>query len=116
MDALGVVGRVHPPFTDALLSVGSTFVREIHLRELRARVDAQRIRCHLTPFDWTDPSLAAAFTLIKAVHIAELRTALGAAYTACGLSPPGYTDTALAGIAVKAIHFNELRNAVVALE
>jgi hypothetical protein len=70
----------------------------------------------LTPFDWTDPSLAAAFTVIKAVHIAELRTALSSAYTACGVSPPTYTDTNLAGVAVKAVHFNELRNAVVALE
>jgi hypothetical protein len=116
MDALGVIGRVHPPFTDPVLSAGSTVAREIHLRELRARVDAQRVRCHLTPFDWTDPSLAAAFTVIKAVHIAELRTALSSAYTACGVSPPTYTDTNLAGVAVKAVHFNELRNAVVALE
>jgi subtilase family protein len=116
MDALGVIGRVHPPFTDPVLSAGSTVVREIHLRELRARVDAQRVRCHLVPFAWTDPSLAAALTLIKAVHIAELRTALSSAYTACGVSPPTYSDTNLAGVAVKAVHFNELRNAVVALE
>jgi len=116
MDALGVIGRVHPPFTDPVLSAGSTVVREIHLRELRARVDAQRVRCHLAPFAWTDPSLAAALTVIKAVHISELRTALSSAYTACGVPPPTYTDTNLAGVAVKAIHFTELRNAVVALE
>jgi subtilase family protein len=116
MDALGVIGRVHPPFTDPVLSAGSTFVRAIHLRELRARVDAQRVRCYLAPFGWTDPSLAATLTLIKAVHIDELRTALGSAYTACGVLPPTYTDTNLAGAAVKAIHFTELRNAVVALE
>jgi hypothetical protein len=116
MDALGVIGRVHPPFTDATLSAGSTIVKEVHLRQLRARVDAQRVRCRLTPFEWTDPSLAAGLTLIKAVHIAELRTALNAAYTACGVSPPSYEDPNLTGSVVKALHFNDLRNAVLALE
>jgi hypothetical protein len=115
-DALGVVGRVHPAFFDSTLIPGSTPIKEIHLSQLRARVNAQRIRCGLSVLTWTDNVVTPGMTQINAVHLVELRSGLNAAYTACGMSPPSYTDPSLSGVAIKALHFNELRAAVVALE
>jgi hypothetical protein len=118
VDALGAVGRTHPPFADNPLVARSTFVRSYHVTQLRARVNALRVRCGLAPATFTDGTLTPSATFIKAAHIVELRTALNGAYTACGTSVPAYTDPALAvgATAIKAAHINELRAAVVALE
>ena len=52
------------------------------------------------------------------MHLVELRTALNEAYQAAGRTLPTYTDlTLVAGVTViKALHLNELRTAVRALE
>ncbi len=115
MDAIGVVPRVHPPFVDAALTPGATIVRDVHINQLRSRVNAQRVRCGLSQFVFTD-ALVPGATSIKPVHVEELRTALNAAYTGCSVSPPSYTDPSLAGVSIKAIHISEIRSAVVALE
>ena len=56
-------------------------------------------------------------TAIKAIHLAELRTALNEVYLAMGRTPPTYTDSiAAAGLTIKAIHLNELRSIISALQ
>ena len=57
VDALGAVGRTHPPFIDSPLVVGSTFVKAVHISQLRSRVNALRVRCGLSEFAFTDPAL-----------------------------------------------------------
>ena len=56
-------------------------------------------------------------TPINAIHLAELRIALNDAYRAIGRTPPTYTDPIVAaGLIIKAIHLNELRSGVRALQ
>jgi hypothetical protein len=118
IDALGAVGRTHPPFTDSPIVAGATIVRALHVAQLRQRVNALRVRCGLPEYGFTDGLLAGGATRVRATHIAELRAALDAAYGACGTTPPGYSDPALVAgsTPVKAAHLNELRAAVTALE
>ena len=106
------------PFTDTPLSVGITPVRAMHIAELRARIDEQRVRFGLATYPWTDATLTSGGpVLIKAVHVTEMRTALGQAYIAHGQSPPIFTDPGLApGTTAKATHITELRAAVITLE
>ena len=103
-------------FTDSVLVSGTTFVRAVHISELRSRVDALRAAESLEAFAWSDSTLTPEATMVKAVHVMELRTALDQVYSARKQTPPVYTDAALAGIGVKAVHISELRTAVVALE
>jgi hypothetical protein len=118
IDAIGALGRVHPAFVDTPLVTGSTFVKAVHVAQLRSRVNALRVRCGLSTFSFTDPVLTVRGTVARSVHIAELRTALNAAYTACSVAPPAYTDPAIVAGAtlVRAAHIAELRAAIVALE
>jgi len=105
-------------FTDTPLTVGVTVVKQVHIAELRTRIDAQRARFGLGGYPWTNQPLTVG-TLIKSQHVLELRTALNQAYAAHGVSPPApsYTDPGLpGGTLVKAVHITELRNAVIALE
>lgn len=101
------------PFTDDPLVAGVTRVKASHLTELRARVDALRVRFGVGVFGWTDPGLGAG-TTIKGLHIYELRTALQQAYTAAGVTPPTYTHPTITRI--DAAHIRELRSAVLTLE
>ena len=57
-------------------------------------------------------------TSVKVAHLIELRTALNQAYEAVRRTVPTYTDlSVLAGLTIiKAIHLDELRTAVRALE
>jgi murein DD-endopeptidase MepM/ murein hydrolase activator NlpD len=103
------------PFTDAPLTVGTTFVKAVHITELRTRINAVRVARGLDAQTWTDASLSVAIQ-IKAAHITEMRTALAQAYAAAKTAAPSYTDSSLTNIAVKAVHINELRAAVIALE
>jgi len=71
----------------------------------------------LEDFAWTDPVLIPGITPINAIHLTELRTALNDAYLAVGRTPPTYTDpTAAAELIIKAVHLNELRSGVRALQ
>ncbi len=104
------------PFTDDVLSAGAS-VKAAHITELRTRINSVRAARGLSPFSFTDPTLTPGATTIKGVHITQLRTALSEAYAAAGRPSPTYTDPGLvAGYSIKAVHINELRDAVVALE
>jgi hypothetical protein len=46
------------------------------------------------------------------VHIQELRTNLDLALSTLGYTPAPYTDSSLAGIPIKKIHVDELRQRV----
>jgi hypothetical protein len=105
------------PFTDSVLTPGTSLVRAVHVTELRARIDALRLRFALPAFSWTDPSLAAGAT-IRDLHVAELRAALQQAYVAAGQPAPGFTDPAIvSGVTtIRVPHIQELRAAVQVLE
>ncbi len=109
-----------PPggWTDAVLTVGVTPIKAVHMEELRTRTATVSTGCGLTAPPWTDAVLTVGVTPIKAVHVEELRTALSSASTTCGLTAPTWTDAVLTvGVTpIKAAHFMELRSAVEALE
>ncbi len=108
----------HQPFTDDSLITGGSTIRAVHITELRARIDAQRIRFGLQAFAWTDASLSTGSTPVRAIHITELRTALQQAYSAGGFAVPVFTDPTLTvgGALIKVTHIQDLRVAVIALE
>ncbi|MDA1183288.1 MAG: S8 family serine peptidase [Acidobacteria bacterium] len=115
--AVGAVATVSVPFTDPVLTGGVTFVRKVHIDELRTRIDALRVGEGLGNYSFTDPTLVAGATQVKALHILELRQALQDVFVARMEVEPTYTDPAgLVGITIRAAHIQELRDAVVGLE
>jgi len=97
-------------FTDDPVSGGSTFIKAVHIMELRTAVNAVRAAAGLTPVTFTDASLAGAAT--KALHLTELRSALDAARVVIGVAPMVYTDPTLAGNRIKSAHIREVRTGV----
>lgn len=104
-------------FTDDPLVAGATGIKVVHVVELRARIDALRVRFGLAAFVWTDTVLSTSVS-ISGVHLVQLRAALSQAYAAAGQSPPVFTDPTVIGgsVLISARHIQELRNAIVALE
>jgi hypothetical protein len=112
-----IVGLTAGTFTDDPLMSGVTTVKALHMTELRTRIDVLRASHGLAPFAWTDPSLPVRFAIIKAAHVNELRTALTEAYVAAGRGLPAFTDALTPGVTpIRAVHVQELRQAVVSLE
>ena len=111
-------GQPVAAFADPSVRPGTTPVRAIHFRELRARIGAVRARAGLPAFQWTDPTLTAGETPVRRVHLTELRAALDEVYDAEGRSRPRYTDaTVTAGATpIRAAHLTELRTAVAAVD
>jgi hypothetical protein len=108
--------RLSAAFTDETIVPGVTAVRAVHMTELRARIDAQRVRFGLSPFVWTTPAPSAGVTAL-AVHVAELRTALAQAYIAAGRPEPEYgSPPPSPGTVIRAADVTVLRDAVRALE
>jgi len=71
----------------------------------------------LAPFSWNDPTLTGGTSIVRAQHIVDIRTALSQVYAALSLTPPTYTDPALSiGTTIKAVHIEELRAAIIAIE
>lgn len=108
-------------FTDDPLVPGVTIVRAIHLTELRARIDALRVRFGLQPFNWTNPALVG--VTVTAAHVEQLRVALFAAYGAAitagvSVTTPVFVESPLLPqqTVIKAIHIEQLRAAVIVLE
>jgi hypothetical protein len=105
------------PFTDQPLVPGATPILALHIGELRARVDAQRLRGGLPAYSYTDPLPTAFVTIVRTRHVLELRAALAEAYVAAGRPVPAYGDPApAAGGTIRALHIDQLRAAVIALE
>ena len=103
-------------FTDWLIAAGMP-VKAVDVTELRDATDFIRSVYGLATFAWTDPALIPARTPINAIHLVELRMALNEAYLAVGRTPPIYTDlSTAAGLIIKAIHMNELRAGLRALQ
>jgi hypothetical protein len=98
-------------FTDDPLVAQSTVVKALHITQLRTAVNAVRALAGLGAGSFTDPTLTSAI-VIKAAHVTDLRGALDPARSNLGLPTVSYTDAPLAGVAVKAIHLQELRTAV----
>ena len=65
-----------------------------------------------------DLALTTTVTPVRRIHVIELRTALDEAYQATGLPLPMYTDqnVTVGETLIRAIHLEELRAAVRALE
>jgi uncharacterized delta-60 repeat protein len=109
--------KTYQRFRDDPLTARSNLIRLVHITELRTRIDVLRGRFGLAPFAWTDPMLTAGMTA-RATHVTELRTALQQAYTAAGQPPPAFTEPTLVpgGTTIKAVHIQQLRDAVIELE
>jgi len=114
---LSCTARFGVAFTDQALTAAASFIRAVHVTELRTRINALRRSVGLADQAWTTPVLTATVTVVHAVHVAELRTALAEAFTAAARTPPGFTDAGPpAGAVIKAVHVTELRAAVLDLE
>jgi len=104
-------------FTDDPITPQTTIIKAIHITELRLRIDTLRANANLSQFKYTDSPLAGGSSPVRAIHVTEMRIALDQVYAAVGRRAPSYTDPMLAaGDPIKAVHFSELRAAVVVLE
>jgi uncharacterized delta-60 repeat protein len=108
-------------FTDDPLIPGITPLRAAHIIELRTHITELRRRFNLGETAWMDPTLSN--VPVRTVHIQQLRDALIEAYDAAlalGLSVarPVFADDPLApqGSVIRALHIEQLRAAVTALE
>lgn len=114
-DVDDLVFRVgYPPFTHDPVSQAEHVVLSMHVTEIRSRIDEARSAAALAPFSW-DSTFGTG--MIRANHVLQLRTALDAVYVARSVTPPTYTDPGLpAPTVIKAVHINELRQAVRGIE
>ena len=103
-------------FTDDPVVAGATVVKAVHLIELRDRIDDLRMAHGLQRFAFMDPTITAGHTRVRAVHLVELRTALDQTYDAAERTRPRYTGAVGADAAVRAVHINDLRRSIQALE
>jgi uncharacterized delta-60 repeat protein len=112
------VVKTSVPFTDNVLTAGTTMIRAVHVTELRARIDALRIHFGLAAYPYPAAPLTAFTTIAQGTHINDLRTALSQAYAAAGLQIDAFTDSSLflQKTFIKAVHVTELRDAVLAIE
>ncbi len=101
-------------FTDPVLTAGQTFVKAVHINELRARINTLRAYYGLSAYGWSAAPVAGETGLVSwRDHVLELRNALADAYASVGLAVPAWTD--LPVNCPKAIAIDELREAVQAI-
>lgn len=98
-------------FTNDPIVAGSTVVKAIHLAELRNAANAVRLLAGAGIFSFVTGA-ATSGTTITAAQINEVRGALDGGMNPLSLPIGGYTDTLTAGVPIKAIHFQEIRNRV----
>ena len=99
-------------FDDDPLVPAVTRIKAAHITQLRQAANALRTTAGLSAFAFTDSTLFNLYA--KAIHLTELRTAIDEARATLGLPSMAYTDTPLLGgtTVVKAVHVQQLRNAV----
>ncbi len=97
-------------FTDDPLLPRITFIRALHIAELRTAIDNYRSTASLGGYAWTGDVFGG--VLVQAVHVEELRTALDQARSALGLSALVYDYASLAGHSVTANQLQQLRDAL----
>lgn len=101
-------------FTDPVLTVGETFVKAVHINELRARIDMLRTYYGLTAYVWSAAPKAGETGLVSwRDHVLELRAALEEAYADVGLDAPAWVE--LPVNCPKAAAIDELREAAQAI-
>ncbi len=101
-------------FTDPVLTVGETFVKAIHINELRSRINELRSYFGLAAYPWSNAPVAGETGLVSwRDHVLELRAALEDAYSDVGMAIPSWTD--LPVNCPKAEAINELREAAQAI-
>lgn len=101
-------------FTDPVLTAGQTFVKAVHINELRARINTLRAYYGLSAYGWSAAPVAGETGLVSwRDHVLELRSALADAYASVGVAVPAWTD--LPVNCPKAIAIDELREAVQAI-
>jgi hypothetical protein len=108
--------RVAVSFTDNVLSARSTVIRAAHITELRARIDALRVRYGLSPYSYTDPAITVGITVVKAAHLTDMRRALQDVYSSAGLAQPTYTTNPTPSGTSVIGDILDLRSAVLAIE
>ena len=122
VDALGaasdtaelVLSVIDSGFTDPVLTVGETFVKAVHINELRNRIDVLRAYYGLSAFVWSAAPKAGETGLVSwRDHVLELRTALEGAYSDAGMTVPVWTE--LPVNCPRAAAIDELREAVQAI-
>lgn len=98
-------------WTDNNILAGTTFIRKLHIEELREEINYARKFRGLNAFDWTDATIIAGETLIRKIHIVELRTASEQAADAAKERIPNWTDSNITegNSLIRKIHFDELR-------
>ena len=99
-------------FADDPLIAGTTTILAQHLTQLRTAIDAFRASTGMGGGTYADGSPLG--LTVQATHLQELRTALDPALAALGLLAVNYTDPTImpGATAVKARHFQEIRDAV----
>lgn len=101
-------------FTDPVLTVGQTFVKAVHINELRSRIDVLRDYYGLALYAWSAAPKAGETGLVSwRDHVLELRAALEEAYSDAHMEAPVWTE--LPVNCPRAAAIEELREAVQAI-
>ena len=113
-----------PSLTDSTLTSGITPIKAVHITELRTAIENVYGYYGLTVPTWTDSTITSGVTHIKAVHVTELRTAIEAIRTYVNgfdtgtskdISAFSWTDESLSNVRIKAVHIEEIRDAITIL-
>lgn len=102
------------PYTDDPIVPGVTVIKAFHLTQIRSRIDTTRAANAMPAFVYTQP-VAAAGGLVLPAQILDLRTALLEIYDHFMLQHPVFDPGVGSGQTVKAVHVQELRDALTAL-
>lgn len=99
-------------FTDSALTPGVTPIRKVHYEDLRCAINGLRENAEIGWYNFFEGVTAGA-TPIKASQISSFRARLNEVYSACGQPAQTFTDSGLTSQSpIRAVHFEELRNAV----
>lgn len=97
-------------WTDNPLVAGTHKPKPVYITQLRTAINAERTRRGLAQVTFTDPTLITGTTVNRIAHIQQVRDAILAYHNLT------VTNTNLTGVIIKAVHVNELRIKINALE